>query len=429
MVAHVSNKSNTDTISASASAVYSQHAFTNNRFNSNEISASILVHPRIGIIYSVLKTDQVGDPSFSPDGQTVIFVESIRSTNKISTIGLDGTPRGVLYTSQLPLADPYYSEDGYFVAFAEQTAPIDGTFIYGKWRLKYMNADGTGVVTILDDGNANMHPFWTTPNQIAFQSWDYTPATVTYQGTVLDDDPLVYFRLGEVSGTTVTDSSGNGYTGTYYGSPTLGVTSLVTSSADKAVTFTGTTGQRAQTNAPVAAAGTIPTFAVEAFYSFAGDGDIAVLGEETFTDYINLYYASGNLTFDFIGTGGTANCTYPVSSGTAHHIVGEYNGTQLKLYLDGVIVDTTAFIDDGALQTVNNYLGAGCWPSTTGLSAIGTVDEVAFYTHAIGPTRVAAHYAAAIGSPDQTFNISMISLSGGGRIDMGEGEYPRVMSI
>lgn len=131
-------------------------------------------------IFSALKPNKVSDPSFSTDGLRVIFTEEIRATFKISTILIHATPiKTTLLTGQKRFADPTYSADGFFILFAEEKTPTSATYPHGQWRLKYMNSDGTNVVTILDDGNANMHPCWITPTQIAFQWWHYgaTPSS------------------------------------------------------------------------------------------------------------------------------------------------------------------------------------------------------------------------------------------------------------
>jgi hypothetical protein len=73
---------------------------------------------------------------------------------------------------------------------------------------------------------------------------------------VLGLSPIAYWRLGEASGTSAADASGNGHTGTYVGSPTLGVAGLLTGDADTAVTFgsgkyvTTPTPARVQRRAP-----------------------------------------------------------------------------------------------------------------------------------------------------------------------------------
>ena len=63
---------------------------------------------------------------------------------------------------------------------------------------------------------------------------------MTYASEVLADTPLAYYRLGEASGTTLVDSSGNARDGTYAGSPTLGAASLLVSDpSNTAVSFDG----------------------------------------------------------------------------------------------------------------------------------------------------------------------------------------------
>src|SRR5262245_26520218 len=44
---------------------------------------------------------------------------------------------------------------------------------------------------------------------------DATDAGTSYAGVVLSDGPVGYWRLGELAGTTASDSSGNGRNGTY----------------------------------------------------------------------------------------------------------------------------------------------------------------------------------------------------------------------
>ena len=52
--------------------------------------------------------------------------------------------------------------------------------------------------------------------------------------------PDVWIRLGEPSGTTVNDASGNGHGGTYVNTPTLGVAGFMPGDPDTGVTFNGT---------------------------------------------------------------------------------------------------------------------------------------------------------------------------------------------
>ena len=61
---------------------------------------------------------------------------------------------------------------------------------------------------------------------------------MTYSAEVLADSPAGYWRLGEASGTTLNDSSGNSHSGTYT-SVTLGATGALAGDSDTAATFNG----------------------------------------------------------------------------------------------------------------------------------------------------------------------------------------------
>jgi Tol biopolymer transport system component len=129
-------------------------------------------------IYTVTKPDMASDPSYSPDGTAIVFVELIGSTYKISTVTTGATSvHTVLQSGSAAYADPYYSADGQYILFAVQTGAVSGPHPHGQWALKYIAADGTGLSTILNDGNANIHPCWITRTQIAFQYWEYGVST------------------------------------------------------------------------------------------------------------------------------------------------------------------------------------------------------------------------------------------------------------
>lgn len=129
-------------------------------------------------VYTVAKPDRLSDPSYNTDGTAVLFVELIGSTYKISTLTLGATPvHTVLQSGSAAYADPYYSPNGQYIIFTVQTGAVSGPHPYGQWAIKYIAANGTGLSTVLNDGNANIHPCWLTPTQIAFQYWEYGVST------------------------------------------------------------------------------------------------------------------------------------------------------------------------------------------------------------------------------------------------------------
>jgi hypothetical protein len=92
---------------------------------------------------------------------------------------VDTLDKEYLYSSINRLAEPSYSADGFFILFTEEVSPVSGGEPYGVQKIRFMSSDGTNVVSILDDGNANLHPSWVTPTQITFQWWSYgaTPSS------------------------------------------------------------------------------------------------------------------------------------------------------------------------------------------------------------------------------------------------------------
>ena len=64
-------------------------------------------------------------------------------------------------------------------------------------------------------------------------------AGASYSTTILADAPTHYYRLGEASGTSAADSSGNGRTATYLGGVTLGQPGAIPNNPNTAASFDG----------------------------------------------------------------------------------------------------------------------------------------------------------------------------------------------
>src|SRR5262249_13962061 len=119
-----------------------------------------------------------------------------------------------------------------------------------------------------------------------------------------------------------------------------------------------------------------------------------------------LLYIEGGATPKFVftlynpGTSSylpTATSTTTVATGTTYHIVGTYDGTNLRLYVNGVLERTTARsgpVNDSALGAT---IAPGGWGTRPSPRYDGRIDEVAIYNTALSSTRVQAHYT--IGAP------------------------------
>ena len=66
-------------------------------------------------------------------------------------------------------------------------------------------------------------------------------ARQSYAAAILADAPAGYWRMGETSGTTMTDATTNGNDGTYAGGVKLGQPGALTSDKATAVAFDGAT--------------------------------------------------------------------------------------------------------------------------------------------------------------------------------------------
>lgn len=124
------------------------------------------------VVYSTTKPDVCGDPSFSPDGTTVVFTETLGSDDNISTVTLGATQVYTVLANGQPWGDPTYSSDGFFILFSFQDAAPDMTNPYGLWGIAYMYSTGLNPLQIVVSDAANLHPVWVAPTQIAWQWWD-----------------------------------------------------------------------------------------------------------------------------------------------------------------------------------------------------------------------------------------------------------------
>ena len=219
------------------------------------------------------------------------------------------------------------------------------------------------------------------------------PAPTGYANTVAADSPTSHWRLGETSGTAAADASGAN-PGTYINGAALGQPSLLGSDAvNKAVRFDGTNdyvrvanSNSLQATAPLTLEAWIKPTVVPAAGAFGS----VVTKPESYT----LQFNGPRLELTIMQNGNRRRLQAPsgaIVAGQTYHVVGTYDGTTTRLYINGSQV-ATASLAGGATSTTNP-LHIGSWDGTREFFN-GVIDEVAFYRSALSATRVSAHYDA-----------------------------------
>jgi hypothetical protein len=218
---------------------------------------------------------------------------------------------------------------------------------------------------------------------------------MSYSTAVLADTPLAFYRMNEASGGTMTDSSGNGHDGAYSGTFTLGSTGLVKDGAT-AVAFSTAQGQVGWGSWMYTTAETIECW----IKTTQTSGYQGLINRDDGSQRSYQFRINGT-TLEFITINGGAGVvvaskvTAGITDGAAHHVVATYDASNIKMYVDGSLVNTTAAV--GALSgsvsslMVGNYYG-GIYPFA------GTMADVALYGYSLSEAQIVAHYTAGVSS-------------------------------
>lgn len=221
----------------------------------------------------------------------------------------------------------------------------------------------------------------------------------SYRALVMSDAPAAYWRLGETSGTTAVDERGTS-NGTYSGGHTLGATGALVNDANTAVDFNGSTGQVSVPSVPALALTSQVT--IEAWVNpdtLAGTRFVVNKGT-----WYYLYILNGTTVFGIHSGGSYLYLTSPaVTAGAWQHLVGTYDGANLVLYRNGVIVAQAP--STGAITSTTA-------PVVVSQAFDGRLDEVAVYGTALTQAQALAHYQRGNGTrPDTKITFPVTDLA------------------
>lgn len=259
----------------------------------------------------------------------------------------------------------------------------------------------------------------------ACTSYTYTQGS-HYRTAVLDDQPESYYRLGDDgthAGSEVAVNLGKD-AGTYVAA-TTGVAGALAGSADTAVAFNGISSRL---DLPKGALKKSRDAAVELWFKATASGSGGPLigyqdqpiGTASSVGVPVLYVGNDGRLRGQFGTGAVAPITSSrtVIDGQWHHVVLSVMAGTQTLYLDGVSQGSAPLPAGDASNLSVNQVGAAyasnptAWPgwgATAQRFFNGAIDEVALYSHPLGPAAVAAHHRYGLQASDQLSTVVLPS--------------------
>jgi hypothetical protein len=203
-----------------------------------------------------------------------------------------------------------------------------------------------------------------------------------------------YLKLDETSGTSAADSKGSN-TGTYNGGFTLG--QAIPIASGKAVTLNGSTGRvQVPYNANIAFDATAGfTIACWIKTSNSGGNGQRLVSRYTpggaYPGYDLGLESDGRVKL-YVGNSSQVDSVYTVNNGQWHHVVGTYQGTTAKVYIDGLLAGTATLASPSLVSTADIQIGS---PADLGPAWFGgTIGRVALYNRAITADEVMEEWLA-----------------------------------
>lgn len=229
----------------------------------------------------------------------------------------------------------------------------------------------------------------------------YPSDSLNFVAEVTADDPIMWADLAETSGASAADRSGNGRTGTYGGTVTLGQPTLAPGLPGTSVAVSGggwVDWAAASWQRP-------PVFSAELWFQVHVHDGAYLMGCDDAGAFSvdRIWHVQDGVTGRVYYDGGS-----PVQAGGAtlaldvtHQVVLTWDGDFARLYIDGALASTSSDAS-AAMNTSTLY------PLTLGATADdregriyklnGRMQHAIMFDTALSAERIAAHYAAGMGT-------------------------------
>ncbi|MFI6541560.1 LamG-like jellyroll fold domain-containing protein [Nonomuraea sp. NPDC050547] len=256
------------------------------------------------------------------------------------------------------------------------------------------------------------------PNCVTF---DYTDGSL-YRSTVLNSDPIGYWRLGEQTGTTAADLGWGAGPAAYSGA-TLKQPGALAGTGDTAVTVSGSQKVVLPEHA-LARVEDAATF--ETWFKTTQSGVLLATGAASEAGSGRVYVGTDGKLRGQLRRAGSGSGIAPITStgvvndGQWHHVAITLSAGEQRLYLDGQQVGTLAGAITGGwsadAEVGFGQVVGGEWPATPGTAGAttsfgfrGQLDEVAVYAKPLTPEDVRLHFEARAAAPYKMTKITLPS--------------------
>ena len=249
-----------------------------------------------------------------------------------------------------------------------------------------------------------------------------SPATFTldspaYRREVLADNPRAFYRLGEASGTVLTDETGTN-PGTYVNGVALGQSGALATTTNTAALFDGVNDYA---TVPDSNSLDLPTAAtLEAWVKRSTSGVWQVVaskpgnGQSKFENYAIWINTTNNLVA-FFGDGvNFVRVNGPVIDTNWHYVAATYDNATARIYVDGALFASAT----STVQMATNALPLNIGRTSSNTNFFGgMLDDVAIYGTALSAGRIQAHYNAATTFDSTAPTVTLTAPTNGFRTD------------
>ena len=226
------------------------------------------------------------------------------------------------------------------------------------------------------------------------------PSQLSYHDQVLAASPAAYWRLGETSGTSAADETGAN-PGTY-NNVLLGAPGALSSDSNPSASFDGVRSYvrvPASPSLDMTSAVTVELWAKRRTISSTYQVLVGKPGNgQSKLENYAVWLTNSNRYQAYFGDGSTfvSVVTPAITDTNWHHVVATYNGSRVRIYLDGVLKQEIA----QTLQMRGNNLPLNIGRANNGSYFFnGWLDEVAVYPTALPAQTILAHYNRALAAP------------------------------